>query len=70
MDYMKGLDSCERCGDMVAYKDKEDHTIEKGETVILVETNPKNNSNCIKKTELYHPDCYQEKIKEELEEEV
>lgn len=69
MIYMKGLDSCQKCGEMVGYKGKEDHTIKEGETIVLVQTNPENKEHCIKQTELYHPRCYKEKIREEIEEE-
>lgn len=63
---MKGVDSCERCGDRLPFEKNRPDVIKAGETVIKVETHPDTNNNMIKTTELYHVQCYIEKLKEEM----
>ena len=65
---MKGVDGCEKCGDRLPVQ-RDTITIKEGETVFKVETNPKSRKHCIKKTKLYHPECFEELLKEELREE-
>lgn len=63
---MKGVDSCERCGDRLPFQRDRVDVLKKGATVIKVETHPDTNNNMIKSTELYHVNCYIEKLKEEM----
>lgn len=67
---MKGVDSCERCGDRLPFKGNMGTDIIEGKTIIRVETHPDTNNNMVKTTELYHPKCYAEKVKEEIRAEV
>lgn len=63
---MKGVDSCERCGDRLPFEKGRPDVLKEGATVIRVEIHPDTNNNMIKTTELYHPNCYVEKLKEEM----